>query len=470
VVGGALRFATLSAQSLEGDEFFTAWLVRMPLDGLVSTVPNSESTPHLYYLLAWLWTHVFGSGRLGLRSLSALVGTATIPAAAWATSAIFTRRAAAVAAALVATSPALFYYSQEARANALAVFALTVGLGFFFRATTRGDARSLAGWAAASSIALLTHYFAVFMIAPQAAWLLWQPHTRRLGLRAVALPAVTGLALLPLVAHQVGTGNPDAPGDIALSTRLAQIPKVFLIGFSIPHELALTLAAGLLTAVAGLALLLRTGRPGWYAARLPAAIGLTALALPTLLSFARLDYTIIRNVLAALVPCLLVAAIGFSLRAAGVFAAAALTVVWTVAIVATAVDAHYQRLDFDGAAKALGPARSQRALVFDAFTRLDGPIGVGYPRAHNFTVRRVRVSEIDDFALATENKFGLGAPRPRRPPTPRPPPGFRVAERRNAETFTLIRYKARAPQPVSAAQLYALSLQRKRPKLFLQRP
>jgi 4-amino-4-deoxy-L-arabinose transferase-like glycosyltransferase len=469
--GAALRFATLSVQSLEGDELFTAWLVRMPLDGLVSTVPDSESTPHLYYLLNWLWTHAFGSGRFGLRSLSALVGTATIPAAAWAARGLFTRRASAVAAVLVATSPALLYYSQEARANALATLALAVGLGFFFRALAGGDTRSLVGWAAASSVALVTHYFAAFMVLPEAVLLLWRHETRRLAWRAAAAPTLTGMALLALVVHQVGTGNPDAPGQLALGTRVAQIPKVFLIGFSIPHELAFTVAAALLAAVAALGFLPARERTSRHAATLPATVALAALGVPALLSLVGLDYTIIRNVVAALVPCLLVAAIGFSLRATGLVAAAALAAVWTAAFLATAVDARYQRLDFDGAASALGPARAPRALVFDAFTRRDGPVGVDYPRVRHFSSGTVRVGEIDDLALATEDRFGVaGAPRPPRPPTPPAPAGFRVAERRNAETFTLIRYRARRPRAVSAAELYALSLQKKRPKLFLQRP
>ena len=45
---------------------------------MLRAIPDSESTPPLYYVLAWLWTHVFGTGEVGLRSLSALLGTATI--------------------------------------------------------------------------------------------------------------------------------------------------------------------------------------------------------------------------------------------------------------------------------------------------------------------------------------------------------------------------------------------------------
>jgi uncharacterized membrane protein len=75
----ALRFATLDAQSLWYDESVTAQLMSPRLGGMLHALPDSESTPPLYYVLAWLWTQLFGTGEAGLRSLSALLGTATVP-------------------------------------------------------------------------------------------------------------------------------------------------------------------------------------------------------------------------------------------------------------------------------------------------------------------------------------------------------------------------------------------------------
>ncbi|MDQ3722555.1 MAG: hypothetical protein M3376_05690, partial [Actinomycetota bacterium] len=73
-VGAALRFATLDGQSLWLDEAVTARLLRLDLGALWQAIPDSESTPPLYYVLAWLWTQVFGTGEVGMRSLSALFG------------------------------------------------------------------------------------------------------------------------------------------------------------------------------------------------------------------------------------------------------------------------------------------------------------------------------------------------------------------------------------------------------------
>src|SRR6478672_11495731 len=125
VLGGVLRFATLGVQSYWNDEAVTATLLHQGFFDMVRALPASESTPPLYYVLAWLWAQVFGLGEAGLRSFSALAGTLTIPAAAWLGMRAVSRRAGLATAALVAVNPLLWWYSQEARSYALVVL-LTV--------------------------------------------------------------------------------------------------------------------------------------------------------------------------------------------------------------------------------------------------------------------------------------------------------------------------------------------------------
>ena len=78
-LGAVLRFATLDLQSYRYDETVTVGRVlHANFFDTFATVPKSESTPPLYYLLAWFWSKIFGTGEVGLRSLSALAGTASI--------------------------------------------------------------------------------------------------------------------------------------------------------------------------------------------------------------------------------------------------------------------------------------------------------------------------------------------------------------------------------------------------------
>ena len=68
----ALRFSTLGVQSFWHDEAVTVGRVLHPgLGATLREIPSSEATPPLYYVLAWLWTKVFGTSEAGIRSLSA---------------------------------------------------------------------------------------------------------------------------------------------------------------------------------------------------------------------------------------------------------------------------------------------------------------------------------------------------------------------------------------------------------------
>jgi hypothetical protein len=49
-----------------------------PLRDVVVRVGGAEATPPLYFLLAWVWSQVFGVGEVGLRVLSAVTGVVTV--------------------------------------------------------------------------------------------------------------------------------------------------------------------------------------------------------------------------------------------------------------------------------------------------------------------------------------------------------------------------------------------------------
>src|SRR5436305_13618685 len=128
VAGAVLRFATLGLQSYWLDEVATVNLVHKGFGSMLSGISAGVSTPPLYYMLAWLWAKLFGTGEAGLRSLSALLGTALVPAAYAVAARIADARAGVTLAALAAFSPLLVWYSQEARPYIL--LALPAALAF----------------------------------------------------------------------------------------------------------------------------------------------------------------------------------------------------------------------------------------------------------------------------------------------------------------------------------------------------
>lgn len=455
-IAAFLRFATLGVQSYEGDELYTVWLVRMGFHRLVETIPRTESTPHLYYLLAWVWARIFGTGEVGLRSLSALLGTAAVPVAGEIGRVLVSRRAGILAAALVAANPLLVWYSQEARAYALLVLLAGLSFLFFARALEGRRPRDLRCWAVVSALALATHYFAVFMVVPEALWLIARARQRRGVLVAAAVPAVTAAALVPLALHQRSLGNPER--ERSLAVRAAQILKNFLVGFNGPNEIGTTLAAGALVLVAIWLLLTRSADEQRHSAALAAGLATVAIGVPLVLALAGADYLDSENVIGALLPCAVVAAAGFAASRAGLATAGVLCGLGIALVLAVAADPRYQRLNWRGAARALGPPAGDRAIVV---TRALAPelLRVYLPGLRAMPERGAPVGEIDVVALATLGRYGTGTPRPPRPASLQPPAGFALAGVRETSTYTLVRFKARVPARPSASALSALALE-----------
>lgn len=455
LAGAVLRFATLDIQSIWLDESATIILVHRGFSGMLSHLASSESSPPLYYVLVWAWTKVFGAGPIGFRSLSALAGTLTIPAV-YAAGREISPRIGIWAAALAAVNPALYYYSQEARAYALLILFSAVAFALWQRALRAPDGRHLALWAGASILAVLTHYFAAFLFIPQAVVLI-----RRLGWRAARLSvgavALAGIALLPLAVRQRSDGKASWIEGSSLASRVAETAKQFLVGLYGPGQIFTALLAGLL-ALGALALLLRRADQGERRGAGDAAIvAVTAVALPLLLALSHvLDVFDGRNVIAAWVPFGVLVAVGMGARQAGragVLLGAGLCAVSLASVVATDAKPAYQRDDWRGAAHYLA-ARSAGARVI-----VDEPLGA-FPLSIYMGALRglsgtsVSASELDFVALRRRRTGKSPAP----PVVPRsPPPGFRLAELHRTESFAVSRFLAPRATRVRAAALRRLS-------------
>lgn len=369
LLAAVLRFATLGAQSLWFDEAATWDVVHRSFGTMLERLPDGESNPPLFYVLEWGWTRVFGDGEAGLRSLSALAGLLTVPVGYAIGRRVGGARAGLATAALVAVNPLLVWFSQEARSYALAVLLSAVALLAFLHARHDARGRVLAGWAVASALALATHYFTVFVLLPQALWLLWRHPRRGAAIAAVAAVAACGLALLPLLLAQ--RGNPYDIASESIAVRLAQVPKQFLLGYRGPLALPLGLLGAAL-ALGGAWLLLRRTDPALRrSALLVAVIGAAGVVLPLLAALAGADYLNARNVLPALVPVLAALAVGCAAgRAAraGAVLLAGLCALSLGIVVAVAADAEYQRPDWRALAQALGRSDEARALVITPAT------------------------------------------------------------------------------------------------------
>ena len=272
------------------------------------------------------------------------------------------RRAGLVAAALVATNPFLVWYSQEARSYALLAL-LGAGSVLAFGLALRGGARPRSrGWAAVSALAIATHYFAVFLVAAEAVWLLAASPSAAAGRRRVApsggrRSSPTCRSCSPSAA--TARRSPAPPS----SARIAGIPKNLAVGYSFPAE-ALGSALAALLLVVGVALVVRLGPPrAPRRARRGLARPRRRSSTPVVLALAGADYVIARNAIAAVVPAAVCIGAGYATGRLGLAAAAVLCVLSAAVALAPALDTRYGRTDWRGAAEALETPGVARAIV-----------------------------------------------------------------------------------------------------------
>jgi len=372
-LGAAMRFASLDVQSFHHDEVITAArVIPGSFADMLDQVKRSESNPPLYYVLAWGWAKAFGTGEVGLRSLTALFGAATVPIVYCVGAELASRRAGLIAAALAAVNPMLIWYSQEARSYAVLVFFCAVSLYFFVRARHTGKGRDLAFWALASALALCSHYFAVFAVAIEALWLLIALRSRwRAVLPALAAVAAAGLALLPLITAQVNPAHIGWIDFTPLSGRFFQTGISFLVGetghvIAEPPRERYALLPVVLIGAALLLVAIRGSNRERRGALVGLVVGLGVAALALLAVLFGKDYVVERNLLPALLPLAVAAAIGFAVdgaRRIGLLLALALCAYWVAFDVHVTQTPNLQRPDFRALTDALGPARGPRAIV-----------------------------------------------------------------------------------------------------------
>lgn len=373
VLGAALRLSTLGLQSYRYDEAVTVGRVLHPsLFATLSEVPHSESTPPLYYLVAWIWSRPFGTGEVWMRSLSALAGTASIAVVYLGAVALpLPRRAGLIAAAAVAVSPVLIWFSQDARAYALVFLFAAASFLFFARARRGGYRRDLAWWAVFSALAIATHYFAGFLVGAEAALLLLGRNRRGAIVATLAVLAVAA-ALAPIALRQAEHAHAGWIAEQPLGQRLGRTGAK-LVGADNGDEhgtlpsgpIPLVVPAAL--AVAALALLLWRGDPDERrGAGIAALVGGAALALPLALALLGVDYFDGRNLLPGFVPLLILVGAGFGARRAG---SAGLTLAAAFLLCSLAFTLEIDRLprlqreDFRNAAAAVGPLKPGTAVV-----------------------------------------------------------------------------------------------------------
>ncbi|MGI8429953.1 MAG: glycosyltransferase family 39 protein [Solirubrobacteraceae bacterium] len=399
VTAAAIRIVTIDNQSLWMDEALTAYEAHLPFGAMLNTVVHVETTPPLYFLLAWASAKLFGPGAVAIRLVSTVAGIGLVPIAYLTGRDLISRRAGLLSAALAASSPFLIWYSQEARSYMLLGTLTGASFLWFVRASRDPSRRNLAWWAGCSSLALMTHFFAGFIVAPEAIWLLGISRTRRVGCALGAVIAVE-VAIAPLAfldtSHSTGWihGLPivNRLGGASLEFGLATLYRDFTAAQGL-------IGAGVLLLVLAAVLIFGGDRVTRRAAALGGVILTAGILTPLALMAVGQDYFLSRNLMPIWLPLATVvtaACVAPRARLAGAALSAIVIAGSVYATIDVQTNPALQRPAWRQLANVIGPASAPRAILAAGGFATD-PLKVYLPHVNWVQPqgRKVLIAEVD---------------------------------------------------------------------------
>jgi mannosyltransferase len=288
-VAFGLRVWNLAGQSFWWDEAYSTMVASQPLRDLPATLVREDFHPPLHYVILHYWMRLAGSGEFSVRFVSVWAGVLAV-AAAWATARrLIGRDAGPVAAAIVALSPFLWYYSQEARMFAPVPVLGLLALYFCARGVEEGGRVAWVGYAAAIVLGLYDFYYTLFLPFVCGLWILVGSQRRRAALARWAIATAAAFALylpwMPIfLAHSAAWSGWSTPSAEPLKVIVWSWPQL-LFGlptldlYQQPLPAAL-LGAGALATLVGLTMAwrLRRTQPSFLLAALAFLLPFLAIA------------------------------------------------------------------------------------------------------------------------------------------------------------------------------------------------
>lgn len=262
-IGFLTRVFLLDGQSLWYDEGVS--VVMAPRD-LATITANAAGDIHppLYYYLLHFWTGLAGASEFGARFLSVIYGVILVAVVFQFARRLFGTAAALAGAFVVATSPFLIYYSQEARMYMQVTALAALSTYLFSRLTVSAEDQpsnprrfEWVAYCVATALTLYSHYFGFTVLVFQNAyfWIL-SGRQRSLWVPWLASQFAVVTAFSPWMAVSLSQFSswPSISEPFTLQTLLWRVFRIFSFGLSVDggatprRELIfiLTLAASLL--------------------------------------------------------------------------------------------------------------------------------------------------------------------------------------------------------------------------------
>ena len=160
------------------DESYSAYLIRGDF-GQIWEMTSVDVHPPLYYFCLKLWSLVFGTSEVALRTMSVTLGALAILLAFWLLKRWFGLRKAGVLTLFLSLSPLLIRYSQETRMYMLA-FLIVVGATLVLDVALKERRKWAWGlYALLVALGMWTHYFTALVWLAELGYLIY--YMRRHG-------------------------------------------------------------------------------------------------------------------------------------------------------------------------------------------------------------------------------------------------------------------------------------------------
>jgi mannosyltransferase len=181
IASAAMRMFRLDAQGLWFDETYTAFVAGQTPGRMMQYLITDGVHPPLYYAGMAVWIRLFGDSVWSLRLPSVIFGVLAV----WVTGLLVRRMAgeweARVAASLLAFSPFLAWYSQDARMYSMECLAAVTAVYCFWMFLQNPNIVAVIGLCLSHAILYGTQYFGAFLFIAEGLFLVlyWRKYIRR---------------------------------------------------------------------------------------------------------------------------------------------------------------------------------------------------------------------------------------------------------------------------------------------------
>lgn len=237
IFSAILRFVNIN-QSFWLDEGISVMVAKnLNFQSIIFDFAPGDFHPPLYYLTLKVFMTVLGSSELTARLLSIISGTLTTLATYLIANKLYERKTAFVASLLVATSPLLIYYSQEARMYSLAALFAVMSLYFFVSILKEDKIQYWLGFIFFSVMTFYTDYMPIFILPSYLLFLiLFRKKFKKATLRSF-IPAL--ILIFAVLAPWVNIFVKQLKSGLSVSTSSSSWSTV--IGSATPKDLAIVL-------------------------------------------------------------------------------------------------------------------------------------------------------------------------------------------------------------------------------------